>query len=202
MVKQRLGQSRVKIGRRGKAARLAKRSSANPRYLVRAASANGSTLDLTGDINSTTPIQIHTNKTFTAFTWNHSPLHAIQGGDLIWRADIKGPSEVLPSQITNWTYADSLPELDPGFDDGTWVVANKTSTVNPNVVYPDYTGVYNLYLQDYGFFVGTSILRGHFVGTGNETGIDLSLSPGTNGAGAVWVSVHPCEADPRSTASL
>ena len=69
-------------------------------------------------------------------------------------------------------------------------MANKTSTVNPNVVYPDYTGRYNLYMQDYGFFVGGSLLRGHFVGTGNETAIDLSLSPGTNGAGAVWASLH------------
>jgi len=73
-----------------------------------------------------------------------------------------------------------------------------TSTLNPNIVYPDYTGRYNLYMQDYGFFVGSSLFRGHFVGTGNETAIDLSLSPGTNGAGAIWVDLHLDAADPRS----
>lgn len=53
-------------------------------------------------------------------------------------------------------------------------------------------------MQDYGFFVGSSLLRGHFMGTGNETRIDLSLSAGTNGAGAVWVSVDLDTADHRS----
>lgn len=178
------------------------RARLNSRYLVRAASANGPTLDITGDTNSTTPIEIHTSEAFTSFTWNQSPLHVVQGVDRVWRGQIGGPPEVVPSQVTNWTYADSLPELAPGFDDSTWVVANKTSTVNPNVVYPNYTGRYNLYMQDYGFFVGTSLFRGHFVGTGSETGIDLSISPGTNGAGAVWVSVATYKADPRSTASI
>jgi hypothetical protein len=74
--------------------------------------------------------------------------------------------------------------------------------VNPNVVYPDYTGIYNLYMQDYGFLVGSSLFRGHFVGTGNETGIDLSLSPGTNGAGAVWVSMQLYVADVRSMENI
>lgn len=36
------------------------------------------------------------------------------------------------------------------------------------------------------------------MGTGNETRIDLSLSAGTNGAGAVWVSVDLDTADHRS----
>jgi hypothetical protein len=159
-------------------------------HLVRSASGNGSTLDISGDTNQTTSIEIHAAEAFTWFTWNQSPLQVKQGVDGIWRGEIDGPPEFVPSQITNWTYADSLPEIALDFDDSTWVVANKTSTVNPNIVYPDYTGRYNLYMQDYGFFVGSSLFRGHFVGTGNETGIDLSLSPGTNGAGAVWASLH------------
>jgi len=174
----------------------------NPRYLVRSAYANGSTLDLSGDTNSTTSLEIHAADAFTSFTWNNSPLSVIQGADGIWRGEIDGPPTLSPSQITNWTYADSLPEIAPDFDDSTWVVANRTFTVNPNIVYPDYTGQYNLYMQDYGFFVGSSLFRGHFMGTGNETGIDLSLSAGTNGAGAVWVSVHFDTADHRSMGSI
>jgi len=174
----------------------------NPRYLVRSAYGNGSTLDLSGDTNSTTSLEIHTAEAFTSFTWNDSPLSVNQGADGIWRGEIKGPPTLSPSQITNWTYADSLPEVAPDYDDSTWVVANRTFTVNPNIVYPDYTGLYNLYMQDYGFFVGSLLFRGHFMGTGNETGIDLSLSAGTNGAGAVWVSVDLDTADHRSMDSI
>ena len=174
----------------------------NPRYLVRSASGNGSTLDISGDTNWTTSIEIHAAEAFTSFTWNQSPLKVTQGADGIWHGEIDGPPKLSPSQITNWTYADSLPEIAVDFDDSTWVVAYKTSTLNPNIVYPDYTGRYNLYMQDYGFFVGSSLFRGHFVGTGNETGIDLSLSPGTNGAGAVWVSRHLDTAHSRSMESI
>jgi hypothetical protein len=170
-------------------------------YLVRSASGNGSNLDISGDTNQTTSIEIHAAEAFTSFTWNQSPLQVTQGADGIWRGQIDGPPELVPFQITNWTHADSLPEIDPSFDDSTWVVANKTSTVNPNIVYPDYTGLYNLYMQDYGFFVGSTLFRGHFVGTGNETGIDLSLSPGTNGAGAIWVGLLSYVADSRSMES-
>jgi hypothetical protein len=170
-------------------------------YLVRSASGNGSNLDISGDTNQTTSIEIHAAEAFTSFTWNQSPLQVTQGADGIWRGQIDGPPELVPFQITNWTYADSLQEIDPSFDDSTWVVANKTSTVNPNIVYPDYTGLYNLYMQDYGFFVGSTLFRGHFVGTGNETGIDLSLSPGTNGAGAIWVGLLSYVADSRSMES-
>ena len=139
----------------------------------------------------TTPIEVHVSDSFTAFTWNRLPLHVTQGADRIWRGQIDGPLRIAPSQIINWTYADSLPEIALNFDDSSWVVANKTSTVNPNAVYPEYTGIYNLYMQDYGFFVGSTLFRGHFVAIGNETGVALSLSPGTNGAGAVWVSTCP-----------
>lgn len=84
--------------------------------------------------------------------------------------------------------ADSLPEISTDFDDSNWTIADKTETNNPNVGYDGYSGKYILYMQDYGYYVGNTLLRGHFNGTGTETGFNVSLSPGTNGAGAVWLN--------------
>lgn len=108
---------------------------------------------------------------------------------MLWSVTLPGPK--IPSEvpeITDWRWSDSLPELLESFDDSTWTTADHLSTSNPNRPYPGYTGRYVLYLQQYGYAVGNTLLRGHFIGTGDESGIAASISAGTGGAAALWVS--------------
>lgn len=127
---------------------------------------------------------------FTNFTWNDVPIHAVQGINLLWAATLAGPSvNISAPAITQWKWRDSLPEIADGFDDSQWVTADHVTTSNPNQPYPAYNGKYVLYLPDYGFAVGNTILRGYFTSSGgNETGLGVSVSAGTGGAAAFWVS--------------
>lgn len=162
------------------------------RYFVRSAKADGATLHLRGDLNQTTELLIGAPSRFTSFTWNDKPIVAVQGANLLWSSTLSGPisanGTITSPQITGWKWKDSLPEVQTAFDDSAWVTANLTSTSNPNKPYPGYNGKYVLYLPEYGFAVGSTVIRGHFVGTGNETGLNVSVSAGTGGAAAFWVS--------------
>lgn len=46
-------------------------------------------------------------------------------GELGLRPAVKG---VHVPQLTGWKYADSLPEVQAGFDDSKWTIANHTTT--------------------------------------------------------------------------
>lgn len=156
---------------------------------MRSAVGKNATLAMTGDLNSSTVISFATSSKYQSFTWNEMPLNATLSSDTaLWTATLPGPTSSPPAPtIHNWRYADSFPERKLAFDDSHWTRADKTSTFNPNAAYPDYTGKYNLYMQDYGYYVGNTILRGHFNGTSSVKGFNASLSTGTNGAGGIWV---------------
>jgi len=140
-------------------------------------------------VNATTDIYVAASPTYTSLTWNNASINPTKTLDGLWKFTVPGPTSVptAPS-ITGWKWKDSLPEITYGYDDSAWVVANKTATLQYNQPYPDYTGRYLLYGQEYGYLVGSTIWRGYFVATGHETGLNVSLSPGTTGAGAFFVS--------------
>jgi hypothetical protein len=105
-------------------------------YLVRSAAGNGSTLDLTGDINGTTTIDVFGPSQFTAVTWNGVPIEVEQSDIGSLRGQLEFPDGLADAAIPaleelEWICADSLPELGPEFDDSTWVLANKTETKRP-----------------------------------------------------------------------
>ena len=54
-------------------------------------------------------------------------------------------------ELTGWRYADSLPEVGRGYDDGAWVVADRTSTNIPTK--PAFGDGRVLYGCDYGLCV-------------------------------------------------
>lgn len=161
------------------------------RYFLRSASLddNGTTIHLEGDLTGTTQLYIAAAMAVKNFTWNGEPILPVQGANLLWSIVLPGP-DLPPAapQLTNWRWADSLPERANEFDDSQWVTANHDTTFNPNQPYPGYNGKYVLYLEDYGFAVGSTLLRGHFASTGSETGLDVSVSTGTGGAASFWVS--------------
>jgi len=105
-------------------------------YLVRSATANDSTLELTGDINGTTTIDVFAPSQFTALAWNGVAVEVEQSeigslrGQLVFPDDLDDAAIPVLGEL-EWICADSLPELNPGFDDSTWVLANKTETQRP-----------------------------------------------------------------------
>jgi hypothetical protein len=105
-------------------------------YLVRAATAHGSVLQLTGDINATTTIDVFAPKQFTSITWNGAAVHTTRSEIGTLRGAVKFPVAIAAATVPvladlEWKCADSLPELDDAFDDSTWVLANKTTTQRP-----------------------------------------------------------------------
>lgn len=105
-------------------------------YLVRNATldSSGSTLVLNGDINATTTLDIVAPPTVKAVTWNGQSVRVQMSriGTLRGQVtfDLKKP-ELPDLKAARWRCTDSLPEIEPGFNDSTWVTANKTSTARP-----------------------------------------------------------------------
>jgi hypothetical protein len=85
----------------------------------------------------------------------------------------------------SWQYIDSLPEVQPGYDDSAWTVANHTTTTN--TVQPFLTPV-SLYASDYGYHTGALIYRAHLTATGSERQISLVTQGGSAFASSVWVN--------------
>lgn len=108
----------------------------NGPYLLRSAAASGSTLHLTGDLNSTTTLDVFAPAKFLAVTWNTVPVRVTRSDIGSLRGSVAFPSNLNTAQVPvlstlKWSCADSLPELSPQFDDSKWVLANKTSTSRP-----------------------------------------------------------------------
>ncbi|KAF8892186.1 glycosyl hydrolases family 35-domain-containing protein [Infundibulicybe gibba] len=78
----------------------------------------------------------------------------------------------------------SLPEIDPAFDDSSFVTADLTTTNYTNL--PPLAGNRVLYSQQYGFYGGNLIFRGHFNATGQETAITTTVQYGFAGGYSAW----------------
>ncbi|KAJ6453970.1 glycoside hydrolase family 35 protein [Mycena sanguinolenta] len=159
-------------------------------YLVRSATAYGSVLQLTGDLNATTTLDVFAPKEFTSITWNGAVVHTTKSDIGSLRGEVKFPTAIAAATIPvladlEWKCADSLPELDPAFDDSTWVLANKTTTQRP--LQPT-AGNFVLYTSEYGFHAGQFVWRGHF--TGNATGVQLSIQGGFSFGYSVFINSH------------
>lgn len=136
-------------------------------YLVRNATAKGGALNLIGDINKDVKLEVFANSTFSSITWNGQKLNtkkttygsrvaSLVGPDL---TKLKIPS--LNSTSLKWKIIDSIPEIDPKYDDSKWVKADKMNSTNqyyPPKTYPV------LYAGEYGYHTGNTIYRGRFLG--------------------------------------
>ncbi|KAJ7692256.1 putative beta-galactosidase [Mycena rosella] len=159
-------------------------------YLVRSATAQGTVLQLTGDLNATTPLDIFAPSRFTSVTWNGATVHTTVSTLGSLRGSLAFPATLAAAPVPvladlEWVCADSLPELDAAFDDSTWVLANKTTTQRPQ---QPTAGKFVLYSSEYGFHSGQWVWRGHF--SGNATGVQLSIQGGFSFGYSVFLNSH------------
>ncbi|KAF9465547.1 glycoside hydrolase family 35 protein [Collybia nuda] len=159
-------------------------------YLVRSAIVKDSVLALTGDLNSTTVIDVFAPAQFTGFTWNGATVSTTRSdlgslrGTITFPAALNSATIPVLSQLS-WSCADSLPELISGFDDSKWVLASKTSTQRPQ---KPTAGKNVLYSSEYGFHAGQWVWRGHFTGT--ATGVQLSIQGGFSFGYSAFINGH------------
>ena len=154
-------------------------------YLVRSAALQGSTLALQGDTNGPTTVQAFVPASITTVTWDGQPVAATRQADGSLAFSLGGPPSVRLPALTNWKFAFDSPERLPSFDDSSWVLADHTTTNNPNA--PGSLPV--LYEDDYGFHHGDVWYRGHFTATGNETGITIDGEGGSPaGMWSAWLN--------------
>ncbi|KAK7691718.1 hypothetical protein QCA50_005118 [Cerrena zonata] len=156
-------------------------------YLVRAATLEKSQLALRGDLNATTTLDVIAPSSVNHITWNDAPVK-------VKRTDIGTLRGTLPFSVqtptlpklkeASWFCIDSLPELQPGFDDSQWVSMNKTSTPRP---FQPLGGKFVLYTDEYGFHQGNTISRGHFTGK-SATGVQLIVQGGSNFGYSAWIN--------------
>lgn len=102
-------------------------------YLVRNATVSGMTLELFGDLNQTTTIDVIAPAAVKTVLWNGAKVTVAKSNIGTLRGQLSfGLKATIPSlKSAIWSCADSLPEIQAGFDDSAWVTANKTSTLRP-----------------------------------------------------------------------
>ncbi|PIL34790.1 hypothetical protein GSI_02577 [Ganoderma sinense ZZ0214-1] len=159
-------------------------------YLVRNAtiSNEGSTLALRGDLNASVSLTIVAPLEVREVTWNGERVDVRAEGALLtgWLTQSASVREVKVPALTEWKFADSLPEVQSGFDDSSWTVANKTRT---NIeVKPLFGDGRVLYGCDYGFCEGHVLFRGHFNANGSETAANLTIYGGFSFAASVFIN--------------
>ncbi|ESK87049.1 glycoside hydrolase family 35 protein [Moniliophthora roreri MCA 2997] len=165
-------------------------------YLVREAtySKDRKQLDLRGDLDITTNVTNVTlvaPKTVTSVTWNGMSVSLDDVLGSVMTGTISSSKSGLLAKDTvvelgPWKYADSLPEIRGCFDDSGWVEANHTQTNIPHpMLYGDGRVLYGC---DYGFCENIALWRGHFMGTGMEKSVNLSVNGGEAFAASVWLN--------------
>ncbi len=112
-------------------------------YLVRNATISGSgELALRGDLNTSAMLTVIAPSQVRSVSWNGElvPVDFVKVSDdsgvaasssaiMTGRLDMKvQASGIRIPKLTNWKFKDSLPEIQANFDDGTWIVANHTTT--------------------------------------------------------------------------
>ena len=157
-------------------------------YLLRKADISGQTLHLSGDINSTTDVEIiSTPVKIASLTFNNHSLNITENsaGNPMAVLEFQKPDIRLPDLSSlQWAYHDSLPEIQSDYDDSAWKSCNLTTSNNPrNLTTPT-----SLYASDYGYHAGSFIYRGHFIANGGETTFSLTSQGASAYGHSVWIN--------------
>ncbi|KIW38411.1 uncharacterized protein PV06_09377 [Exophiala oligosperma] len=158
-------------------------------YLIRAAYLEGSNLHLVADFNATTPIEVIGAPSIANALFINGQASQYSTSSIgSWTTNVTwaDPKLTLPT-LSNleWKYIDTLPEVQPGFDDSLWPVADLTTTNN---TWRKLTTPTSLYASDYGFHSGSLLYRGHFVSQGNESTLYVNTRGGTAYGHSIWLN--------------
>jgi beta-galactosidase GanA len=152
-------------------------------HLLRGAAVHGDRLDLTGDTGSDGSFEVFTAA--HSVTWNGRPVATRPTATGSRTGTLPTAAAITLPTLTGWKHEQESPEAQPGFDDSSWQTADKMSSNSTTT--PGSLPV--LFADDYGFHTGSTWYRGHFTGTGKETGITLSAqSGGGAAASSVWLN--------------
>ncbi|KAI8683376.1 Beta-galactosidase [Fusarium keratoplasticum] len=158
-------------------------------YLVRSVRVQGNRLDISADFNQTTTVEVFAvpaqvkNLFINSKKSKHS--EPIKG---VWSTNVsfETPRISLPDFSTSsWKFIDSLPEVKPEYDDAGWPKADLRDSHND---YRALSTPTSLYSGDYGFHAGLLIYRGHFVSSGNETGLEIWNQGGWAFSSSAWLN--------------
>lgn len=156
--------------------------------LVRTADIRGRTLELRGDTRKPSNLQVWAPASVDEVIWNGAPVATGRSGDGSLSVDrpLPGPVPItLPSlRQATWRYAPGSAESEPGFDDSSWLAADKTST-NSTTKPP--AGAPVLTADDYGFHQGDVWYRGRYGGVPGAATISLSYGGGGAGMLQAWL---------------
>ncbi|KAH8093824.1 glycoside hydrolase family 35 protein [Cristinia sonorae] len=147
-------------------------------YLIRSGEIHGSTLALTGDLSADTDIEVVVPSSVRSVTWNGKQTRLTKTSQGTYKASLKtvAPVQLPDLSSLKWKVSGSLPEIAVDFDDSSFVTADQKTTNYTNL--PPLAGEHVLYSQQYGFFGGNLIWRGHFNASGQETAFNLTLQGG------------------------
>lgn len=158
-------------------------------YLIRSAAIEGSELLLSGDINSTTTIEvIATPSSIQNLSINGQLLQTTKSslGNVQATVQFNPPELQLPElSSATWRSINSLPEIESEYDDSLWTLCSHDSTTNNQRALTTPT---SLYASDYGYHTGSLLYRGSFVANGLESSLYLSLSGGAGFGHSVWLN--------------
>ncbi|WP_406456652.1 beta-galactosidase [Streptomyces sp. NBC_00876] len=151
-------------------------------YLLRGASSDGTALALTGDTGSDGAVEVWS--TADSLTWNGQKVRSSQMEDSGLTATLPTAAGITLPPLTGWKHTQESPESQPGFNDSSWQVADRTTS---EITTPATLPV--LSADDYGFHTGSTWYRGRFTGDDKTTGITLSTrSSGKAAASSVWLN--------------
>ena len=159
-------------------------------YLMRNASVSDGCLYLVGDFNATTDVEVIGGAPagLADLYVNGESSDFEQDDDGVVTASVafNPPDISIPSVAdVEWKYIDSLPEVQPGYDDSAWPDADHTYSNNTRYNLSTPTSLFG---ADYGFSTGVLIYRGHFTATGDETDLFLETQGGSAFGTSVWIN--------------
>ena len=157
-------------------------------YLMRNATISENALHLWGDVNTTTTLEVITpiQPGIMNIYFNGQQVEDVSyvDGRLTGTIQYCEPDIDLPDFNTSaWLSLNSLPEIEPEYDDHLWAKADLTASNNTRAL----TTPTSLYASDYGYHTGSLIYRSRFTAMGNESTLYLLTSGGSTFSHSVWL---------------
>ncbi|GJC89832.1 putative beta-galactosidase A [Colletotrichum liriopes] len=161
-------------------------------YLIRNVAVDGDSLSFSGDLNSTTTIEVvgGAPASLKSLNFNGKSLAFKQNeyGVVTATVDFATPEIKLPclSQVS-WKYVDSLPEIKSDYSDESWTDADLKETYNTANPLKTPTSLYG---GDYGYHTSSLLYRGHFKANGQESTFNITTQGG-NAPTSIWQTRFP-----------